>query len=249
MRGNYNDRYMEDVEEFLDKRSRRDVLKTSGAAIMGGFTAGCLGGQSGEQETQTDQTRNKTETETAGQEETQNTDTNPDEQTPEASEGEELDEEIQIQEALTQNQYDWIEVEDPYGNLEIPDSAMSDWNINGENAINASELRNYEDLIKLIGDEFYKTEQKGQAPLEQGAEIGSFILAFRDGREGSFEEPYDELGGALLAFESAAYPVDFMARSTPFEDGVVERFLQENVEGVSDYSEDIDEELLEYARS
>lgn len=34
---------MKDVEEFLDNRSRRDVLKTSGAALAAGLTAGCLG--------------------------------------------------------------------------------------------------------------------------------------------------------------------------------------------------------------
>jgi hypothetical protein len=34
---------MENVEEFLDNRSRRDVLRTSGAALTAGLTAGCLG--------------------------------------------------------------------------------------------------------------------------------------------------------------------------------------------------------------
>lgn len=33
-----------------------------------------------------------------------------------------------------------------------------------------------------------------------------------------------------------------------FEEGVLERFLDENVHGFADHSEDIDSELLEYAR-
>ena len=56
---------MEDVEEFLDNRSRRDVLKTSGAALTAGLTAGCLGGENGDEGTASNDTeteRDPTET-------------------------------------------------------------------------------------------------------------------------------------------------------------------------------------------
>jgi|APHM01.1.fsa_nt_gi hypothetical protein len=65
---------MEDVDEFLENKSRRDVLKTSGLAIAAGL-AGCIGGQNNDQTTESNETETEGEPTRTSTNDGQGTDT------------------------------------------------------------------------------------------------------------------------------------------------------------------------------
>lgn len=231
------------TNESDDRLTRRRLLETGGAGIAA-LTAGCLGGDQGENSSNQTE-RDKTETETNSSE---NSPSTPDksettDQPDDAMlEDEESQPEKETQAGFSETGKEWIET--PYDRLVVPQSAIEDSEIRLEDDV--EDPFTYQELIEGLG----RRINQWQEDVQYGdKEINSVIFAFSDETSERFAESYREAQGVLMYDDSSELFPLMGSNETPFEQGAIERFLQENVEGVSDYSEEVEEELLEYAES
>jgi hypothetical protein len=141
--------------------------------------------------------------------------------------------EVRYQDSFERRDMSWIEVQN-MENIEFPESALDSEGSPEGNGV--EDLSSYEELLDAIADRESRSN----------AEASTYIIGFRDlaAYEGS-----GEYNGQVRFFGSANKIAGDWGLSGEgnAEEGAIERFLQENVHGYVDHSEDIDQELLEYA--
>lgn len=231
---------MKEVNEILSgerELSRRKVLK-AGSAGIGAALAGC----SGEGSSQTGETPTSTTTSSTVEDTSGGTQVDASENTTESQgTGSEIkdpqqNKEGNVQTYLTKTRGYWIEIENPDQNL-----AVSSTGARSPGEIDENQFYGYENLMAGL-------QQLGVS------DAVTFFFGFgelepEDGLEGQGRgtEIYYKLTDSegLKAGNGNGYPL------THLEEGVVERFFDENVDGFADRSEENrwDQQLLEYARN
>lgn len=234
-----------------DGISRRKFLGAAAAAA----TAGCIGEDDSSQTNEEPATQNGTPTGTPSnntrtqEEQTGSTETNQTQQS--SSDKPESEAELELQEALSEEFDMWIEIN--YNQLNMPDSAVDQTHgVTLSKPSEGEKLYSQEDLVTIIGNNIYK-DQEGIWPDDPGDEVNmnSYFLGLSGSETEYFDEQYREVFGSFTFTNDDGEPEinPNTLRTRAFDEEAIEDFLTENVEGVSDYSEDIDEELLEYAQS
>lgn len=236
---------------------RRKFLGAAAAAA----TAGCIGDDktegSGQPQNPASNT-NSNETPKNSTESNPNSPTEDSDQQQTTPEQSESQVETEIEEQLSNDSFEgfdglmWCQV--PYDNLNIPDSAVSpsdDLRAPKPEEAEAEDLYSYEQLVQLVGDDIDLDEKGFLGGDSRGIDMNSYFIGFTEVEEEPVGEPYRFGWGQLLYTNEDGDEDDFAAirGGGAFEEGAFETFLEENVDGVSDYSEDLSDELLEYAQS
>jgi hypothetical protein len=234
-----------------DGISRRKFLGAAAAAA----TAGCIGEDDTSQSTDEPNTPNSTPTGTSSNDSNENsTDSEKDNSsTTDNPQDDELEDnesqvEIELQNYLNSEYGMWGELDPDQVNL--PNSAKSQNDIPW-NGLDPDTQYTSQQLAQLIGDDIYADINGALANDDPGADILAHFFGVSETKQKDSNEPYRELE-ALATYEDlngdnkSWTTVELRA----FEEGAVEEFLSKYVEGgLIDYSNDLEEELLESAES